>query len=87
MKENEGIPQVALDELLKKYDGNTVTKKYGRQIENKDHCLMQKFEITHLPEYLILHMQRFSKTDALKTKNNTIVDFPLEDLDRGGSNL
>lgn len=77
---------MSLMELLKKFDGQTVTKKYGRNIKTDDHCQQMRYRLTKLPEYLILYLERFPKVNEalmIKTKNNTIVDFPVDDFDLG----
>jgi U4/U6.U5 tri-snRNP-associated protein 2 len=66
------IPQVQIEELLKKYDGNT-----GTETGNT----LRKYTILSLPRYLILHYKRFQKNAFKQEKNNTLVNFPLLGLD------
>ncbi|GAQ87822.1 Spindle pole body protein - Sad1p [Klebsormidium nitens] len=67
------IPQVPLFQIIKKYDGDTVTEnvKTGRK----------RFRVTKLPRYLILHMKRFTKNSFFIEKNPTIVNFPVKNLE------
>lgn len=58
--------QVPLFNILKKFDGETVTEVVRPQIERK------RFRITRLPRYLILHMQRFTKNNFFVEKNPTL---------------
>lgn len=41
---------------------------------------LKKFQITRLPNYIILHIKRFSKNSFAKEKNPTIVTFPIKNL-------
>ncbi|XP_067881202.1 ubiquitin carboxyl-terminal hydrolase 11-like [Heterodontus francisci] len=48
----------------------------------KEHQLAtKKFDLWSLPEVLIIHLKRFSYTRLWKEKLDTLVDFPLRDLD------
>ena len=58
-KEKELIPHVNIYEMLKKFDGETITKKFSRLIENKDKFMGYKYRISQMPKYLIVHLQRF----------------------------
>ena len=79
--------------LLKKYDGTTVDAQYSIKInrENKDKfdpkqidkSIQKTYTIKKLPQFLILHMKRFTKNDFFMEKNITIVNFPLKDLKLG----
>ncbi|KAK2720118.1 ubiquitin carboxyl-terminal hydrolase 39-like [Artemia franciscana] len=77
MKENI-IPQVSLYALLSKFNGVN-EKEYKTYKEN----IMKRFEITRLPPYLILVMQRFTKNTFFIEKNPTIVNFPIKNVDVG----
>lgn len=70
------IPQVALFDLLKKFDGMT-EKEYKTHRES----FIKRFEITKLPPYLILFIKRFTKNNFYIEKNPTIVNFPIQDID------
>ena len=72
------MPIVKLSELLKKYDGQTVTKKFSRTIENKEQCLQFTYKLISMPQFLILHLQRFVKTDFGLEKNHTFIQFQPE---------
>lgn len=66
------LPQVALETLLAKFDGETV----------QDHPeLRVKYKIKALPHYLMLHIKRYSKGNWATEKNPTIVQFPLKEMD------
>lgn len=68
-------PQVPIFDILKKYDGEYVTDQVrtGRQ----------RFRITKLPRFLVLHIKRFTKNNFFLEKNPTIVNFPVKNLDLG----
>eukprot|EP00048_Salpingoeca_helianthica_P020502 m.6919 g.6919 ORF g.6919 m.6919 type:complete len:504 (-) comp4895_c0_seq1:43-1554(-) len=68
------IPQVPLFELLNKFDG--VTEK-----EYKETFMKKKFQLTALPDYLIVVVKRFTKNYFFKEKNSTIVNFPIRGID------
>lgn len=68
------IPQVALAELLHKYDGYSVTSRGATE---------QTFALLSLPKYLILHIKRFTKTDSGVEKNRTLVNFTVSDMHMG----
>lgn len=70
------IPQVPITAILRKFDGQTITDdiKSGRR----------QFRILKLPEYLLLHVKRFTKNNFFVEKNPTIVNFPIRNLDLGG---
>uniref|UniRef100_A0A2P2L0W7 Ubiquitin specific protease 39 and snrnp assembly factor n=1 Tax=Rhizophora mucronata TaxID=61149 RepID=A0A2P2L0W7_RHIMU len=40
-----------------------------------------KYKIIRLPQYLILHMQRFKKNNFFIEKNPTLVNFPVKNLE------
>jgi len=69
------IPQVPLFELLNKFDG--VNEK-----EYKTHkdLFVKKFRLKSLPDYLIVHVSRFTKNNFYTEKNPTIVNFPIKNL-------
>jgi U4/U6.U5 tri-snRNP-associated protein 2 len=70
------IPQVPLFDLLKKFNGAT-EKEYKTHRES----YIKKFELTKLPPYIILCIQRFTKNNFFVEKNPTIVNFPIKDID------
>ncbi|KAF9360027.1 hypothetical protein BGX34_008003 [Mortierella sp. NVP85] len=65
------IPQVPLATVLSKYDGKTVQESVAD---------LKRFQITRLPNYIILHIKRFSKNNFVEEKNPTIVTFPIKNL-------
>lgn len=67
------IPQVPIQDLLRKYDGTTVQDdpRTGRR----------RLQITRLPKFLVLHVKRFVKNQFFVEKNPTIVNFPVKGLD------
>merc|ERR1711935_159302 len=68
------IPQVPLFACLTKFDGSTF-----QEMMNGDR---RQYVITRLPQYLIIHIKRFSKnTQQYVEKNPTIVNFPVRNLD------
>ncbi|XP_050234061.1 uncharacterized protein LOC126682420 [Mercurialis annua] len=69
------IPQVPLFNILKKFDGETVTEVV------RPHIARMKYRVTRLPQYLILHMQRFKKNNFFIEKNPTLVNFPVKNLE------
>jgi len=68
------IPQEPLFTLLSKFDGTT--KHFSPH--TKEHKI---YRITKLPNYLILHIQRFTNNLWYTEKNPTIVNFPMKSLD------
>eukprot|EP00252_Welwitschia_mirabilis_P002573 TRINITY_DN12523_c0_g1_i1.p1 TRINITY_DN12523_c0_g1~~TRINITY_DN12523_c0_g1_i1.p1 ORF type:complete len:544 (-),score=111.36 TRINITY_DN12523_c0_g1_i1:65-1696(-) len=69
------IPQVPLFNILKKFDGEMVTEVVRPQIAR------MRYRVTRLPQYLILHMRRFTKNNFFIEKNPTIVNFPVKNLE------
>ena len=62
--------QVPLFACLTKFDGSTF-----QEMMNGDR---RQYVITKLPQYLIIHIKRFSKnTQQYVEKNPTIVNFPV----------
>ena len=73
------IPQTSLDELFKKYDGTV-------PVDNTKTGIRNTYKVLKLPRYLILAVKRFVKNDFFIEKNNTLISFPLKDIDLGGCN-
>lgn len=69
------IPQVPLFNILKKFDGESVTEVV------RPHVARTRYRITRLPQYLILHMRRFTKNNFFVEKNPTLVNFPVKNLE------
>ncbi|GFQ04392.1 U4/U6.U5 tri-snrnp-associated protein 2 [Phtheirospermum japonicum] len=69
------IPQVPLFNIMKKFDGETVTEVVRPLIAR------MRYRVTKLPQYLILHMRRFTKNNFFVEKNPTLVNFPVKNLE------
>ncbi|KAI5084191.1 hypothetical protein GOP47_0000360 [Adiantum capillus-veneris] len=69
------IPQVPLFNILKKFDGESVTEVVRPQLAR------MRYRVTRLPQYLILHMRRFTKNNFFIEKNPTLVNFPVKNLE------
>ncbi|XP_076899728.1 uncharacterized protein LOC143553671 [Bidens hawaiensis] len=69
------IPQVPLFNILKKFDGESVTEVV------RPHVARMRYRVTRLPQYLILHMRRFTKNNFFVEKNPTLVNFPVKNLE------
>ena len=70
------IPEIPLYELLKKMDGSTWTDAVSTKGLTK-----RRYKIKKLPTYLILNLERFTKTKFALEKNPTVVTFPVKNLD------
>ncbi|KAI0673596.1 cysteine proteinase [Trametes maxima] len=66
------IPQVSIQSVLAKYDGQKTQESAGQ---------LRRFKCQRLPPYIILHFKRFTKNQFVEEKNPTIVNFPLRGLD------
>jgi U4/U6.U5 tri-snRNP-associated protein 2 len=69
------IPQVPLFNILKKFDGETVTEVVRPQLAR------MRYRVRKLPKYLILHMLRFTRNNFFVEKNPTLVNFPVKNLE------
>ncbi|XP_010252642.1 PREDICTED: U4/U6.U5 tri-snRNP-associated protein 2 [Nelumbo nucifera] len=69
------IPQVPLFNILKKFDGESITEVVRPCIAR------MRYRVTRLPPYLILHMRRFTKNNFFIEKNPTLVNFPVKNLE------
>ncbi|CAI9109179.1 OLC1v1008953C1 [Oldenlandia corymbosa var. corymbosa] len=69
------IPQVPLFNILKKFDGETVTEIVRPKMAR------MRYRVTKLPKYLILHVRRFTKNNFFVEKNPTLVNFPVKNLE------
>ncbi|KAF5762263.1 putative ubiquitinyl hydrolase 1 [Helianthus annuus] len=69
------IPQVPLFNILKKFDGESVTEVVRPRVAR------MRYRVTKLPQYLILHMRRFTKNNFFVEKNPTLVNFPVKNLE------
>lgn len=77
--EKINIPQISLFTLFKKYDGNTFTEDPIKGIKKRYHLIK-------LPKNLILYFKRFEKNQFFIEKNNTIINFPIKNLEIKGIN-
>ncbi|KAL1951241.1 hypothetical protein VTO73DRAFT_390 [Trametes versicolor] len=66
------IPQVSIQSVLAKYDGQKTQESVGQ---------LRRFKCQRLPPYIILHFKRFTKNQFVEEKNPTVVNFPLRGLD------
>ena len=83
-KDSEGgliIPQIPLFEVLKKIDGETWTDSVTNTATSSSGLVRKKYNILQLPQYLILHLNRFTKNNFYIEKNPTIVSFPVKNLE------
>lgn len=71
-EEGNAIPQIALTEVLKKYDGDTIQELAGER---------KRYKILELPQFLILVIKRFPKIGTITDRNPTIVSFNPVGLD------
>ncbi|KAK1352205.1 U4/U6.U5 tri-snRNP-associated protein 2-like [Heracleum sosnowskyi] len=69
------IPQVPLFNILKKFDGESVTEVVRPCIAR------MRYRVIKLPRYLILHMRRFTRNNFFVEKNPTLVNFPVKNLE------
>jgi len=72
------IPQVNFDKLMTKFNGKE-EKEYKTYKDN----FLKRFEITRLPRFIILYIQRFTKNTFFKEKNPTIVNFAVRHIEFG----
>ncbi|OXA57580.1 putative mRNA-splicing protein ubp10 [Folsomia candida] len=72
------IPQVNLYTLLSKFNGIN-EREYKTYKDN----FLKRYEVTSLPPFLILYIQRFTKNTFFVEKNPTIVNFPITGVDIG----
>ncbi|GLT26675.1 hypothetical protein SLA2020_017220 [Shorea laevis] len=68
------IPQVPLFNILKKFDGETITTTVRPPAR-------MRYHVTRMPPYLILHMRRFTRNNFFREKNPTLVNFPVKNLE------
>lgn len=67
------IPQVHLFQLMAKFNG-ICEKEYQTYKDN----FSKRFEITRLPQFIMLYIKRFTKNTFFVEKNPTIVNFPVK---------
>lgn len=70
------LPLLPLSSLLSKFNGTTVDLNYST-------LTARSYRLLHLPSYLLIHYQRFTRSSfgGGMEKNNTLIQFPLEQLD------
>lgn len=66
------IPQVPIFDIMQKYD--------GQKVHHDVNVGSRRFRVTRLPQFLVLHMHRFTKNNFFVEKNPTIVNFPVKNL-------
>lgn len=71
--EKINIPQISIDELMKKFNGVKYT-------EDPVKSQKIKYKLLSLPKYLILIFNRFGSNRFFTEKNSTIVNFQLNDF-------
>lgn len=74
------IPQEPLVNVLKKFDGMTLTDAVSRS----GAAQRKSYKLLKLPNYLILHLGRFKQNGYTREKNPTIVAFPVKNFDLSG---
>ena len=78
-RDSEGgliIPQIPLFQVLQKFNGQTWTDQIGVNTHTR-----KKYVIRKLPQYLILHLVRFTKNNFFHLeKNRSVVTFPVKNL-------
>jgi len=72
------IPQVPFATLLNKFNG--VSEKEYKTYKDSSY---KKFELTKLPQFIIIYFKRFNKNYFVFEKNPTIVNFPIKIIDFG----
>jgi len=81
-KDDEGglvIPQEPLVSVLRKFDGETFCDAVGPG----GTAQKRRYRVRKLPDYLVLHLNRFRRNEFAVEKNPTIVAFPVKNLDLG----
>lgn len=73
------IPQEPLVNVLKKFDGTSLTDAVSRSGASQ----RKSYKLLKLPNYLILHLGRFKQNGYTREKNPTIVAFPVKNFDLG----
>ncbi|KAJ2794042.1 U4 U6.U5 tri-snRNP-associated protein, partial [Coemansia furcata] len=69
-----GIPQVALVSLLQRYNGSTVVEWQGQA---------KQYQLLKLPQFVICHIKRFTKTELSAEKNPTVVNYAIHNVPFG----
>ncbi|XP_062594467.1 ubiquitin carboxyl-terminal hydrolase 39-like [Saccostrea cucullata] len=72
------IPQIPFATLLTKFNGVS-EKEYKTHKDSQ----LKRFQITKLPNFVIIFIKRFTKNYFIKEKNPTIVNFPIKNIDFG----
>ena len=70
------LVQVALYDLLDKYNNEKST-----EVLVGEKRVVKKYSVKKLPPYLVFHIHRFKHNNFFLEKNNTLVSFPLQNLD------
>ena len=72
--EKNSIPQIQLEELLRKYDGERPTTEPLT-------CIKKVYSVKKFTLSIIFHVNRFVRNSYYIEKNNTIISIPLIGLD------
>lgn len=87
------IPQEPLVNVLRKFDGVSFCDVLAMQQQSKEHdnnsttaegtvvSQKRRYRLKKLPNYLILHLNRFKHNNFTVEKNPTIVMFPVKNFD------
>ncbi|KAJ2719693.1 U4 U6.U5 tri-snRNP-associated protein, partial [Coemansia sp. Benny D115] len=73
-KGSSSIPQVALVSLLQRYKGMSTVEFHGGS---------KQYQLLQLPQYIICHVKRFTKSGLAIEKNPTVVNFPIHNVPFG----
>ena len=53
-------------------------RRVYQEYQSSQDLFVKKFEITEMPQYLLVHVSRFTKNTFFTEKNPTIVNFPVK---------
>ena len=85
-KRDTDIRGITLDDLLEYFCSDEHLEKGNEwkcgNCQNRV-SITKKFSIFYVPKLLIICIKRFSKSGYGYDKNNTLIDFPIENLDMG----
>mmetsp|Transcript_1473 Transcript_1473/g.2241 ORF Transcript_1473/g.2241 Transcript_1473/m.2241 type:complete len:488 (+) Transcript_1473:3309-4772(+) len=70
------IPQITMDDAFEKFNGVKAFDSVREDVVER-----RTYKIVQLPPYLLIHLNRFTKTQWGAEKNHTIVNLPVTTLD------